>query len=137
MLRGETPLTGAFGYGNDFYAREFWRFVMVQKAVADLAQTAIDYPPGLWVHQRLILGREIGEDVHAGGIVPDEKRLAISLGLVHEAIDVLDKLIVNRSHVVLVWASRLPALHALHVGEWRQRSIILNFLLAYRPPSWH
>jgi len=44
-IRGETPLTGAFGYGNEFYAREFWRFVMVQKAVFDLAQTAIEYPP--------------------------------------------------------------------------------------------
>jgi arylsulfatase len=30
---------------NDFYAREFWRFVMVQQEVAKLAQTAIDYPP--------------------------------------------------------------------------------------------
>jgi len=44
-LRGETPLNGAFGYGNDFFAREFWRFVMVQKAVGDLAQTAIEFPP--------------------------------------------------------------------------------------------
>jgi len=44
-LRGESPLNGAFGYGNDFYAREFWRFVMVQAQVAKLAQTAIDYPP--------------------------------------------------------------------------------------------
>ena len=44
-LRGETTNTGAFGYGNDFYAREFWRFVVVQKLVATLAQTAIDYPP--------------------------------------------------------------------------------------------
>jgi len=44
-LNGETPLTGAFGYGNDFYAREFWRFVLVQEKVADLAKTAIDYPP--------------------------------------------------------------------------------------------
>jgi arylsulfatase A-like enzyme len=44
-LRGETPLNGAFGYGNDFYAREFWRFVVVQKAVGDLAQTAIEFPP--------------------------------------------------------------------------------------------
>jgi arylsulfatase len=44
-LRGETSLTGAWGYGNEFYAREFWRFVMVQKAVGDLANTAIDYPP--------------------------------------------------------------------------------------------
>jgi arylsulfatase len=29
----------------DFMAREFWRFVVVQKAVAQLALTAIDYPP--------------------------------------------------------------------------------------------
>ena len=43
-LRGETPLTGAFGYGNDFYAREFWRFVMVQQAVGALAKTAVDFP---------------------------------------------------------------------------------------------
>jgi len=44
-LRGETPLTGAFGYGNEFYAREFWRFVLVQQEVGKLAMTAIDYPP--------------------------------------------------------------------------------------------
>src|SRR5215831_11153013 len=45
MISGESALTGAFGYGNDFYAREFWRFVMVQQYVADLAMTAKDYPP--------------------------------------------------------------------------------------------
>src|SRR5262245_42167317 len=45
MIAGETPLTGAFGYGNEFYAREFWRFVEVQQKVAALATTAIDYPP--------------------------------------------------------------------------------------------
>jgi hypothetical protein len=28
------------GYGNDFYAREFWRFVMVQQYVEKLALTA-------------------------------------------------------------------------------------------------
>ena len=44
-LRGETPLTGAFGYGNEFYAREFWRFVLVQQVVAKAAQSAIEYPP--------------------------------------------------------------------------------------------
>ena len=33
------------GYMNDFYAREFWRFVSVQDAVGKLALTAIDYPP--------------------------------------------------------------------------------------------
>ena len=30
---------------NDFYAREFWRFVMVQEYVGKLAETAIDFPP--------------------------------------------------------------------------------------------
>ena len=33
------------GYMNDFYAREFWRFVMVQQYVGTLAMTAIEYPP--------------------------------------------------------------------------------------------
>jgi arylsulfatase len=45
MIDGQTPLNGAFGYGNEFFAREFWRFVLVQQKVADLAKTAIDYPP--------------------------------------------------------------------------------------------
>ncbi len=44
-LRGESTNDGAFGYGNDFYAREFWRFVLVQKEVGRLAQTALEYPP--------------------------------------------------------------------------------------------
>ena len=33
------------GYMNDFYAREFWRFVQVQEYVGKLAATAINYPP--------------------------------------------------------------------------------------------
>ena len=41
----KTLNTGAGGYMNDFYAREFWRFVMVQQDVGKLALTAIDYPP--------------------------------------------------------------------------------------------
>ncbi|MGA2796094.1 MAG: arylsulfatase [Thermoguttaceae bacterium] len=47
-----TPSTGGQslndlggGYMNDFYAREFWRFVTVQSRVAELAKTAIDFPP--------------------------------------------------------------------------------------------
>jgi arylsulfatase len=44
-IRGETPNDLGGGYMNDFYAREFWRFVMVQQKVAELARTAIDYPP--------------------------------------------------------------------------------------------
>jgi arylsulfatase A-like enzyme len=44
-LRGESLNNLGGGYMNDFYAREFWRFVMVQKEVTKLAQTAINYPP--------------------------------------------------------------------------------------------
>jgi arylsulfatase len=33
------------GYLNDFYAREFWRFVPVQQRVAELAKTPIEFPP--------------------------------------------------------------------------------------------
>ena len=44
-IRGESPNTGSFGYGNDFFAREFWRFVLVQQFVEKLAETAINYPP--------------------------------------------------------------------------------------------
>ena len=45
FLRGESWNDGAPAYVNDFFAREFWRFVMVQQYVAKLAMTAIDYPP--------------------------------------------------------------------------------------------
>jgi arylsulfatase len=44
-IRGESLNDMAGGYMNEFYAREFWRFVNVQQAVAQLGATAIDYPP--------------------------------------------------------------------------------------------
>jgi arylsulfatase A-like enzyme len=44
-IRGESTNNMGGGYMNDFFAREFWRFVLVQKEVAKLAATAIDYPP--------------------------------------------------------------------------------------------
>jgi len=44
-IRGETLNDLGGGYMNDFYAREFWRFVLVQQQVAKLAETAINYPP--------------------------------------------------------------------------------------------
>jgi hypothetical protein len=44
-IRGETTNDMGGGYLNDFYAREFWRFVMVQQYVGKLAMTAIDYSP--------------------------------------------------------------------------------------------
>jgi len=45
FTRGETTNNGAGGYMNEFYARQFWRFVMVQDYVGALAETAIDFPP--------------------------------------------------------------------------------------------
>jgi arylsulfatase A-like enzyme len=44
-IRGETFNNSGAGYVNDFFAREFWRFVMVQQYVVKLAQTAVQYPP--------------------------------------------------------------------------------------------
>jgi arylsulfatase len=44
-IRGENLNVMGGGYMNEFYAREFWRFVMVQQYVMQLAQTAIQYPP--------------------------------------------------------------------------------------------
>lgn len=44
-MRGQSTNNSAGGYMNEFYARQFWRFVEVQKEVEKLALTAIDYPP--------------------------------------------------------------------------------------------
>lgn len=44
-IGGQTLNDLGGGYMNDFYAREFWRFVSVQDAVKKLAETAIEYPP--------------------------------------------------------------------------------------------
>jgi arylsulfatase A-like enzyme len=44
-IRGQSLNDAGGGYMNDFMGREFWRFVLVQQAVAKLAETAIDYPP--------------------------------------------------------------------------------------------
>jgi arylsulfatase A-like enzyme len=44
-IRSENMNNLGGGYMNDFMAREFWRFVLVQKTVAELAKTAIEFPP--------------------------------------------------------------------------------------------
>jgi arylsulfatase A-like enzyme len=44
-VRGQSLNDLGGGYMNDFFAREFWRFVVVQQTVGNLAMTAIDYPP--------------------------------------------------------------------------------------------
>jgi hypothetical protein len=45
LRRGQSANTGAWGYGNDFYGREFWHFVQARQFVEKLALTAIEYPP--------------------------------------------------------------------------------------------
>ena len=44
-IRGQSLNNMGGGYMNDFMAREFWRFVVVQQTVGKLASTALDYPP--------------------------------------------------------------------------------------------
>jgi len=44
-IGGQTLNDLGGGYMNDFYAREFWRFVDVQNEVTKLALTAVDFPP--------------------------------------------------------------------------------------------
>ena len=44
-IRSESLNNSGAGYLNDFMAREFWRFVLVQKTVGELAKTAIEFPP--------------------------------------------------------------------------------------------
>ena len=44
-INAETLNNLGGGYMNDFFAREFWRFVVVQQRVAELAKTAIEFPP--------------------------------------------------------------------------------------------
>jgi len=44
-IRGQSLNDMGGGYMNDFFAREFWRFVLVQQLVGQLAQTAVEFPP--------------------------------------------------------------------------------------------
>jgi arylsulfatase len=44
-IRGQSLNEQGGGYLNEFMAREFWRFVEVQQKVAQLAQTAVEFPP--------------------------------------------------------------------------------------------
>jgi arylsulfatase A-like enzyme len=44
-IRGQSLNDQGGGYVMDFMAREFWRFVLVQQKVGELAQTAIEFPP--------------------------------------------------------------------------------------------
>ena len=90
------------------------------------------------VHHRLVLRRDVGEDVHARGVVPDEERLAVLLRLVHEVARLaFDQHVVEGLHVVLGLAALLPVLPARHVRERRQRAFVDDLLLADLAPARH
>jgi arylsulfatase A-like enzyme len=44
-IQGQSLNDSGGGYLMDFMAREFWRFVLVQQFVGEMAKTAIEYPP--------------------------------------------------------------------------------------------
>jgi arylsulfatase A-like enzyme len=44
-IQGQSLNDAGGGYLMDFMAREFWRFVLVQQFVGEMARTAIEYPP--------------------------------------------------------------------------------------------
>jgi arylsulfatase len=44
-IRGESLNEQGGGYMNAFFAREFWRFVLVQQKIAELAESAVEFPP--------------------------------------------------------------------------------------------
>ena len=86
-------------------------------------------PAVLRVAHRLILRREMRDDVHAGRVEPDEERLVVLLGLVHEVDGEVADLVVHRLHALgieragvldLLLADLAPARHlgrVVHVGR--------------------
>jgi hypothetical protein len=90
------------------------------------------------IHLRLVLLRQVGEDVHARGVVPDEERLAGLLSLVHERLAVVDQHRVERLHVVFGVAAFLPALMIRrHVWKRLERAFVDDALLADPAPPRH
>ena len=75
-------------------------------------------PSILCVPHRLILRREVRDDVHAGRVKPDEERLVVFLGLVDE---------IERHVANLV----IHSLHTLGI----ERAGVLNLLFADLVPS--
>ena len=106
-------------------------------AVVDLRHAGfLETVVGLAVHQRLILRRQERPDVHARRVVPDEERLAVRLGLVHEVGGSLDQHFVEGAHVV--FGLRRDVVHVRHVGHvrvGRQRALIDDPLLADLAPT--
>ena len=78
----------------------------------------LDAPAVLRRAHALILLREVRDDVHAGRVEPEEERLAVGLGLVHELERVVEDLVVH-------------GLHPLRI----ERAGVLDLLLADLAPA--
>ena len=90
------------------------------------------------VHHRLVFRRDVGKDVHAGGVVPDEKRLTVFFRLVHKAVCTRYQHFVKGLHVVLGLTAFLPVLPTSHVREWWEGTFIYDLLLSnHAPPRLH
>src|SRR5262245_31881041 len=77
--------------------------------------------------------------MHPGRIVPDEERLAVTLGLVHEVVRRFDQYLIEGGHVVLWFEERkiVHPLHVRHIRERRQWTFINDPLLADLAPPRH
>ena len=91
------------------------------------------------VHLGLVFRREERPHVHAGGVVPNEERLAVLLGFIHEVARAFNKHFVESGHIVLgLLRNVVHVRHVGHVGERRQRAFVDNLLLAnLAPPRLH
>ena len=77
-------------------------------------------PAVLRVAHRLVLGRKMRDDMHARRIEPDEERLVVGLGLVHELEGKIADLVVHRFHPLRI-----------------ERAGVLDPLLADLAPARH
>ena len=80
----------------------------------------MDGPAVLGVAHRLVLRRQVRDDVHAGRIQPQEERLAVGLGLLDELEGEVADLVVHRFHPL-----------------GTERAGVLDLLLADLAPARH
>ena len=95
----------------------------------------LEHPVGIDAETGLALplGREMGPDVHPGGVPPQEEGLVLLLGLVHEAQRFLRELVVHRFHALDVQrAGELDLLRAVRVRPGVEHAARRVFLLHFR-----
>ena len=94
--------------------------VELGEQLADLA-VVLDHAVGIDAEagHALGLGLQVGEDVHAGGVPPQEERLAVGLRLVHEGERLGGDLLVDGLHPLA--GQRAGVLDLLAAVDQRRR----------------